>query len=89
MGSGYNAPTTATVQKSIWNYCVGTKRQVNEACHGDGARGAGGMKIIMGSHLTITAKLSSDWGPPLNWGSHLGNLGLVGFFGEAPGHVQP
>jgi len=26
---------------------------------------AGGTKIIMGSHLTIAAKLSSDWGPPL------------------------
>ncbi len=23
------------------------------------------MKITMGSHLTIAAKLSSDWGPPL------------------------
>ena len=23
------------------------------------------MKIIIGSHLTIAAKLSSDWGPPL------------------------
>ena len=30
----------------------------------DGARGAGGVKIIMGSHLTNAAKLSSDWGPP-------------------------
>ncbi len=23
------------------------------------------MKAIMGSHLTIAARLSSDWGPPL------------------------
>ena len=38
---------------------------------GDGAGSAGGMKIIKGSHLTIAAKLSSDWGPPLRlslWG---------------------
>ncbi len=38
---------------------------------GDGARGAGGVKTIMGSHLTNAAKLSNDWGPPQNvacWG---------------------
>ena len=29
------------------------------------AGGAGGMKTIMGSHLTNAAKLSNDWGPPL------------------------
>ncbi len=32
---------------------------------GDFPRSAGGMKIIMGSHLTNAAKLSNDWGPPL------------------------
>ena len=40
------------------------RRAISGACPGDGARGAGGMKIPMGSHLTDAAKLSSDWGPP-------------------------
>ncbi len=31
----------------------------------DGAGEAGGVKTIMGSHLTYAAKLSSDRGPPL------------------------
>ncbi len=41
------------------------RRAISGACPGDGARGAGGMKFIMGSHLTTAAKLSNDWGPPL------------------------
>ena len=41
------------------------ERAISGACPGDGAGGAGGMKIIMGSHLTNAAKLSNDWGPPL------------------------
>ncbi len=38
---------------------------VSGAGPGAGAGGAGGMKFIMGSHRTIAAKLSNDWGRPL------------------------
>jgi putative transposase len=42
-----------------------TRRRLSGACPGEPAGASGGMKIIMGSHLTNAAKLSNDWGPPL------------------------
>ncbi len=51
--------------KNLRRLTAATRRTVRGACPGDGAGYAGGMKFIMGPHLTIAAKLSNDWGPPL------------------------
>ncbi len=69
-----------------WMRCA-----VSGACPGDGAGGAGGMKFIMGSHLTIAAKLSNDWGPPLYQAhapkTHPILLSLINFPGGLSGRL--
>ena len=41
-----------------------TRRAISGTCPGDGAKSAGGLKFIIGSHLIKAAELSKHWGPP-------------------------